>query len=315
MISGALNLGDTEETMNRSAIEKAANLDFWSSSVVPEPLGGGITNTNFVVQDRGERFVVRIGDDIPVHGVMRFNEIAAARAAHAAGISPEVVYGAEGVFVMKFIEGRTLTEQDVCNPNTLERILPLLRACHHEIPKYFKGPALVFWPFHVCRNYILSAREGNSRRMGLLRRFGDMNDVLETEIGEIKLVFGHNDLLAANFIDDGKRLWLLDWDYAGYNTELFDLANLSSNNAFSTELDNILLEGYYQQPETERLRRRFTAMKCVSLLRETLWSIASEIHSSLDFDYESYTEKNIARLEQAYEVYRKSTRMREQPSK
>ena len=120
--------------------------------IVSGLLGGGITNTNFVVRDRGERFVVRIGDDIPVHGVMRFNEIAAARAAHAAGISPEVVYSAEGVFVMRFIEGRTLTEQDICKPNYLERILLLLRACHNEIPKYFKGPALVFWPFHVCRN-------------------------------------------------------------------------------------------------------------------------------------------------------------------
>jgi thiamine kinase-like enzyme len=289
--------------MNMSAIEKAANLDFWSSSVIPEPLGGGITNTNFVVRDHGERFVVRIGDDIPEHGVMRFNEIAAARAAHAAGISPEVVYSAEGVFVMRFIEGRTLTEQDICEPNYLERILPLLRTCHNEIPKYFKGPALVFWPFHVCRNYILTAREGNTRRMGLLPRFEDMNEVLETAIGEIKLVFGHNDLLAANFIDDGERLWLLDWDYAGYNTELFDLANLSSNNAFSTELDEILLEGYYQQSETERLLRRFTAMKCISLLRETLWSIVSEIHSIIDFDYESYTAKNIARLEQAYETF------------
>jgi len=296
--------------MNFSAIEKAANLDCWSSSVVPEPLGGGITNTNFVVRDRGERFVVRIGDDIPVHGVMRFNEIAAARAAHAAGISPEVVYSAEGVFVMRFIEGRTLTEQDVCKPNYLERILPLLRACHTEIPKYFKGPALVFWPFHVCRNYISTAREGNTRLMGLLPRFEDMNEVLETTIGEIKLVFGHNDLLAANFIDDGERLWLLDWDYAGYNAELFDLANLSSNNAFSAELDNRLLEGYYQQSSTEKLRKSFTAMKCISLLRETLWSIVSEIHSAIDFDYESYTDKNIARLEQAYETLSKSTRMR-----
>ena len=77
--------------MNENARDKAAHLDFWSSHVEPEPLGGGITNTNFIVDDHGERFVVRIGDDIPIHGVMRFNEIAAARAAHAAGISPEIL--------------------------------------------------------------------------------------------------------------------------------------------------------------------------------------------------------------------------------
>jgi thiamine kinase-like enzyme len=290
--------------MGENARARAANLEFWSSPVEPEPLDGGITNTNFIVSDRDERFVVRIGDDIPIHGVMRFNEIAAARAAHAAGISPEIVYQADGVFVMRFIKGRTLTEAEVRDQQNLERILPLIKTCHTEIPKHFQGPALVFWPFHVCRNYIHTARAGNSRMMDALPRFLDINAELEKTVGEIKLVFGHNDLLAANFIDDGKRLWLLDWDYAGYNAALFDLANLSSNNELSPEQEDWILETYYQQPVTDRLRRRLAAMKCVSLLRETLWSIVSEIHSTLDFDYVDYTRKNLARFEHAYEAFR-----------
>jgi thiamine kinase-like enzyme len=138
----------------------------------------------------------------------------------------------------------------------------------------------------------------------LLPRFLDINEELEKTVAEIKLVFGHNDLLAANFIDDGSRLWLLDWDYAGYNTALFDLANLSSNNGLSAEQEEWILETYYQQPVTGRLRRRLAAMKCVSLLRETLWSIVSEIHSTLDFDYVNYTQKNLSRFENAYEAFR-----------
>ena len=290
--------------MNTSARDRVAHLDFWSSQVEPEPLGGGITNTNFIVDDRGERFVVRVGDDIPIHGIMRFNEIAAARAAHAAGISPEIVYSADGVFIMRFIEGRTLTEQEVREQQNLERIIHLIQVCHNEIPKHFQGPALVFWPFHVCRSYILTAREGNSRMMDALPRFLDLNEKLEKTVGEIKLVFGHNDLLAANFIDDGKRVWLLDWDYAGYNAALFDLAGLSSNNELSGEQEDWILETYYQQPITDKQRRRFAAMKCVSLLRETLWSIVSEIHSTLDFDYVNYTKKNLTRFEGAYEAFR-----------
>jgi thiamine kinase-like enzyme len=293
--------------MNENARDRAAKLEFWSSPVEPEPLGGGITNTNFIVSDRGERFVVRIGDDIPIHGVMRFNEIAAARAAHAAGISPEIVYHADGVFVMRYIKGRTFTEAEVRDQQNLERILPLVQTCHTEIPKHFQGPALVFWPFHVCRNYIHTAREGNSRMMDSLPRLLDINEELENTVAEIKLVFGHNDLLAANFIDDGKRLWLLDWDYAGYNAALFDLANLSSNNELSPEQEEWILETYYQQPVTDRLRRRLAAMKCVSLLRETLWSIVSEIHSTLDFDYVDYTRKNLARFEHAYEAFRQTS--------
>ena len=290
--------------MNTSARDRVAHLDFWSSQVAPEPLAGGITNTNFIVDDQGERFVVRVGDDIPLHGVMRFNEIAAARAAHATGISPEIVYSADGVFIMRYIKGQTLAENDVRQQQNLERIIHLIQVCHHEIPKHFRGPALVFWPFHACRNYILTARDGNSRMTDLLPRFLDINEKLEKTVGEIKLVFGHNDLLAANFIDDGKRLWLLDWDYAGYNTALFDLANLSSNNALSAQQEDWILENYYQQPVTDRLRRRLAAMKCVSLLRETLWSIVSEIHSTLDFDYVSYTGKNLSRFENAYEAFR-----------
>jgi len=289
--------------MNETARDRAANLDFWSSPVEPEPLGGGITNTNFTVSDRGERFVVRIGDDIPIHGVMRFNEIAAARAAHAAGISPEIVYQGDGVFVMRFIKGRTFTEAEVREQQNLERILSLVQTCHTEIPKHFQGPALVFWPFHVCRNYIQTAREGNSRMMDALPRLLGINAELEKTVGEITLVFGHNDLLAANFIDDGKRLWLLDWDYAGYNAALFDLANLSSNNELSPKQEDWILETYYQQAVTDALRRRLAAMKCASLLRETLWSIVSEIHSTLDFDYVDYTQKNLTRFDNAYAAF------------
>ena len=204
---------------------------------------------------------------------------------------------------MQFAEGHTLTEPDVREPRHLERIMRLIQVCHNEIPKYFRGPALVFWPFHACRNYILTAREGDSRMMDILPRFLEINQELEQTVGEIKLVFGHNDLLAANFIDDGKRLWLLDWDYAGYNTALFDLANLASNNALSVQQEDWILETYYQQPVTDRLRRRLAAMKCVSLLRETLWSIVSEIHSTLDFDYVTYTGKNLARFEKVYESF------------
>ena len=290
--------------MNTRTRDRVANLDFWASPVEPKPLAGGITNTNFVVDDQGELFVVRVGEDIPVHGVMRFNEVAAARAAYAAGISPEIVYSAEGIFIMRFIEGRTLTEPEVREPNNLERVIHLIQACHNEIPKHFMGPALVFWPFHVCRNYIHTARKNNSRMIDSLPRFLYINEELEKTVGEIKLVFGHNDLLAANFIDDGKRLWLLDWDYAGYNTELFDLANLSSNNELSSQQEDWILETYYEQPVTDRLRHRLAAMKCVSLLRETLWSIVSEITSNLDFDYVSYTSKNLSRFEKAYEALR-----------
>jgi thiamine kinase-like enzyme len=119
---------------------------------------------------------------------------------------------------------------------------------------------------------------------------------LEESQGPVTIVFGHNDLLAANFIDDGVRLWLIDWDYAGFNTPLFDLANLSSNNALTHELDLYLLEAYFQEPADAARLRAFTAMKCASLLREALWGAVSLIKSSIPFDYGSYARDYLNRF-------------------
>src|SRR3546814_16100206 len=100
---------------------------------------------------------------------------------------------------------------------------------------------------------------------------------LEARVGQIEVVFGHNDLLAANLSDDGDRLWLIDWDYAGLNSPLFDLGNLCSNNEVAPADETWLLETYFGGPLTPAQRRSYEAMKCASLLRETMWSMVSEI--------------------------------------
>ena len=277
----------------------AAGLKIWKGPVDPQPLGGGITNVNFVVEDGGEKFVVRVGKDILVHQVLRFNELAASRAAFAAGISPEVVHAEPGALVLRFVEGRTLSAEDVRAPGMLERLLPLVRACHREIPRHLRGPALIFWVFHVLRDYAETLKEGGSAHLDQLPDLMAKAEVLEAAVGPIDLVFGHNDLLAGNFIDEGQRVWLIDWDYAGFNSPLFDLGGLASNNELSPEQEDWLLEHYFEAPVTDQLRRRYAAMKCASLLRETLWSMVSEIHSELDFDYAGYSAENLARFRAA----------------
>ncbi|MDE1906453.1 MAG: hypothetical protein KGH75_08400, partial [Rhodospirillales bacterium] len=109
-----------------------------------------------------------------------------------------------------------------------------------------------------------------------------------------------NDLLPANLIDAPGRLWLIDWDYGGFNTPLFDLASVASNCIFSDELSVQLLEAYYESSVTAELWHRFQAMICASLLRETLWSMVSEISSKIDFDYLAYTAEYRARFDAAY---------------
>lgn len=286
----------------RSAARVVA-LAIWSGRVDPRPLAGGITNQNFAVEDRGRRYVVRVGEDILVHGVVRANELAASRAAHLAGLSPAVVHAEPGILVLDFIEGRTFKPEDVRNPANLERLVDMVRRCHRDIPQYLRGPAAMFWVFHVVRDYGHTLSEGGSRHVPLLPDLLARAARLEAAVGPIDVVFGHNDLLAANFIDDGTRLWLVDWDYAGFNSPLFDLGGLASNSELPTEQAERALSLYFERPVDDQLRRRAAAMTAASLLRETMWSMVSEIHSTVDFDYSAYTAENLRRFESAYATY------------
>ncbi|MGI9332016.1 MAG: phosphotransferase [Gammaproteobacteria bacterium] len=288
---------DTVPLEHRQRIER---LPCWRGRVEASPLSGGITNANYVVVDDREKFVVRLGGDIPVHQVMRFNELATSRAAHAAGIAPQVVHAESGALVIRFIEGKVFGESDVREPANLQRVLALVRRFHVEVPRFFRGPALAFWVFQVLRDYSRTLRDGNSRHTGALARLGAIASALEDAVGPVEIVFGHNDLLAANLIDDGERLWLIDFDYAGFNSPLFDLANLASNNQLSPEQERDALEVYYAEAASDRRWRAYAAMKCASLLRDTMWSMVSEIHSSLDFDYAAYTAENLDRFERTY---------------
>jgi thiamine kinase-like enzyme len=278
---------------------RVAALALWGGPVEPVPLPGGITNTNFIVTDGGRRYVVRVGDDIPVHGILRFNELAVSRAAAAAGISPAVIHAEPGILVLDFAEGRTLSPEDIRERAMQERIVPLLRRVHRELPRHLRGPVLAFWVFHVLRDYAHTLAEAGHRLAPQLPAWLAVAERLERAVGAIDLVFGHNDLLAANFIDDGQRLWLVDWDYAGFNSPLFDLGGLASNSELSDADREWLLGAYFERPVDDALRLRSHAMLTASLLREAMWSMVSEVHSKLDFDFVAYTSENLARFERA----------------
>ena len=292
--------------MTATAEDRIHSLSIWRGPIDIEPLVGGITNRNYLVGNDGRRFVVRLGSDIPVHHISRTNEVAASRAAHAAGLSPAVIHHEPGILVLDYIDARPLSADEIRDPAMMSRVVPLVRACHRDVARHFRGPAAIFWVFHVVRDYAALLAAGDSRHKSLLPAFLDTAELLERAAGPFEVAFGHNDLLAANFLDDGERLWLIDWDYAGFNTPLFDLGGLASNNEFSETQEEAMLEAYFEAPVSDDLRRRYQAMKCASLLRETMWSMVSEIHSDIDFDYSSYTAENLRRFESAWQDFRNS---------
>ena len=284
---------------NNALEEKIEKLPFWTSTIEIEALHGGMTNLNFLVSCEDRKYVVRSGEDIPLHHVMRFNELAASKAAHRAGLSPAVLYNADGLTILEYIESTTLDSEAVRDPANLPRVVSLLRQCHQHMSKHLRGPVLSFWVFHIIRDYVQSLMNSESPYTNRLQEFVAIGDALEQEAGPYTLTYCHNDLLAANFLDDGQRLWLIDWDYAGMNSPLFDLGGLASNSDFSAEEEQYMLELYFGEKPNKQLLRQFSAMKCASLLRETLWSMVSEQHSTIDFDYSEYTKSNLQRFEQA----------------
>ena len=241
---------------------------------------------------------MRLGDDIPEHLVSRSNELIASKAASEANIGPKVIYSDKGILVLEYIESTTLTAKDV--RDKIDLIIPVLKKIHLEIPKNIFGQSLIFWVFHVIRNYEKFLKDNKSSYTNLLSDLLSQSAKLEKNSSPYEIVFGHNDLLPGNFLDDGSRLWIIDWEYAGFNTPLFDLGGLASNCDFSQKEEIHLLENYFDKKIDDKLLLQYHSLKCASLLRETMWSMVAELISKIDFDYKNYTQENLSKFNQSY---------------
>ena len=274
------------------------SIPIWKNNIEIKTIDGGLTNQNFLVQENSNKFVVRLGDDIPEHLVSRSNELIASKAASEANIGPKVIYSDKGILVLEYIESTTLTAKDV--RDKIDLIIPVLKKIHLEIPKNIFGQSLIFWVFHVIRNYEKFLKDNKSSYTNLLPDLLSQSAKLEKNSSPYEIVFGHNDLLPGNFLDDGSRLWIIDWEYAGFNTPLFDLGGLASNCGFSQKEEIHLLENYFDKKIDDKLLLQYHSLKCASLLRETMWSMVAELISKIDFDYKNYTQENLSKFNQSY---------------
>lgn len=285
------------------AAERVKAMSIWSGPVDPLPVSGGLSNVNFCVEDGGAKFFVRICEDSPYHHVFRDVEARSSEAAFKAGVSPKLVHYETGAMVFEFKDTRTYEGEDVIA--NIDRLVPLVKQCHREVPKHIRGVAPLFWVFHVLRDYAHVLREGDSRSLSDVPRYMSVAELLEAETGQIDLVFGHNDLLPANFIDDGERVWLVDWEYGGFNTPLFDLAGMAAMAGFAKEDELRLLELYYDRAPDDALRRKYSAMRCAAALRETMWAMVSELHLTPPpgANYVDYVTENQERFEVSLEMF------------
>ncbi len=296
-----------------SVTDIVRELPFWSGEITLEPLSGGLSNESYVVTDNGRKYVARYGEDIPFHHVIRSRELQISRAAAALGLSPKVRFAADGVMVFDFIEGKTYAPEDL--PANLPRVVAVIRQCHDEMHKHVRGPASLFWVFHVLRDYAHTLEEGGSRHGPQLPRLMAIAEELEAAAGDPVIRVCHADLLAANFIDDGERLWLIDWEYGGFGNIWFDLGNVSAISDFSRDTEAQLLSEYFGREPDQRDWRRLDAMRCAAHLRETMWAMVSEIHMKTNIDYEAYTAEQLALFEAAHARYRERYGVAEAPGR
>jgi thiamine kinase-like enzyme len=256
------------------------------------PLDGGITNRNFKVEVDGEAFVLRMGGKkTDLLGIDRAVEHAASLRAEEIGVGPAVVdfVESEGWLVTRFIEGRPIGAEEMRNPSVLPRVAQSLRKIHAAaaIPGRFDA-------YGVVDAY---RAEAEAHGVALPNEFIAARDVAEqirAARGPQPLVPCHNDLLNANFLDDGE-IRIVDWEYAAMGDRFFDLANFSVNHDFEVADDRRLLAAYFGAERDADLTS-LRLMRFMSDFREAMWGVLQSGISDLDFDFKGYASKHFDRM-------------------
>jgi len=249
-----------------------------------EPLPGGITNANFLVDLGDEQVVVRVpGRGRDLLGIDPAAEMAASTLAAAIGIAPEIVGRDEelGCLVTRFLPARPIPPDEMARSPMLGLVAATVRRVHTA------GTIDATFDFFAVieRYHELAAARGVREPFD----FGSARAVLGG-IARARpfrpTVLGHNDLLNANFLFDGS-VRILDWEYAGMTDPFFDLANLSANHGFDADTDAELLRHYFGAAP-ESLVATLALFKLVSELREAMWGVLQLAVSDLDVDFAAY---------------------------
>lgn len=252
-----------------------------------EELPGGLTNRNFKVTTPDGVFVARVfSADAGLLAIDRDHEYRNSLIAAAAGVgAPVIEYRpADRVLVLGFLEGRTLTNADVADPATLDRIAIACRTLH-EAGRFVCD----FDMFDTQARYLDAARGAG---IAIPRGYDTLMPAFAAARAALAVraegtVPCNNDLLAANFIDNGDRIWLIDYEYSGNNDPCFELGNIAGECGLSAEALAALVTSYYGRRRRSRIARA-ELFRLVSRYGWTLWGAIQHAASQLDFDFWSW---------------------------
>lgn len=248
------------------------------------PLSGGLTNQNYRVTLGGRSYVARLsnpsGELLAIDRVAEYRNSVTAASTGAApavsGYAPDV-----GVLVVDWVEGRTLTVDDVHDLTTLRRVAAACRRLH-------AGPRFVsdFDMFDVQRHYLSVVLERGFRLPG---RYLDLMPTVDRIHAALAVhpegvVPCNNDLLPANLIDDGEQIYLIDYEYSGNNDPCFELGNIWSEAGLDADALDELVEAYYGR-RSRALAARARLLGLMSKFGWTLWASIQDGVSPIDFDF------------------------------
>ena len=273
--------------------KKLETLSIWNNNISVEVLQGGWTNETYLVTDDNKKYVAKIGGDKKDFGIIRSNEIQAHRAAHEANISPRFFYNKKEISIYEYINAKILNLQDLREEKNLLKLINLIKIIHNEAFNYLKNKNSFLNIFQMINYKFDSLKKYKSPYNDKLHDLIEDSNFFQSETKSHKIVFTHNDFYYKNILYDGKKFWIIDWEYSGFNPNILDLANLSRNIGLNENEDNFILEEYFRSPITSKLRSGFNAIKLISILNEVIWWMLTEIKSKKNIDYKSITEEKI----------------------
>ena len=252
-----------------------------------EELPGGLTNRNYKVTTPAGTFVARLSEQsselLAIDRECEYRNSVTAAAAHA---GPQVIEyrPRDHLLVVGFIEGRTLEAADVAAEQNIPRIAQACRRLH-DGGRFGND----FDMFDVQRGYLAVAR---SRGFKIPAGYDDLQQHFTAAEKALaaratRTVPCHNDLLAANFIDDGDQIWLIDYELSGNNDACFELGNIAAESHLDTDALAELVTAYYQRPRRSRIARA-RLLGLVGMYGWTLWGAIQHAGSPIDFDFWSW---------------------------
>ena len=260
---------------------------------------GGLTNLVFRVDHGGERYVLRLLGKGTEEYIDRTSEAQAAREAAKAGVSPEMLHAdaATGIMVTRLID-----DAATMSPEKFKSLAGAPARAGEAFRKLHGSGAKFNFRFELFAMIDDYLKVLSTKDVALPAGYRDVLREAETVRTALAArpppnVACHCDPLCENFLDTGKRMWIVDWEYSGMNDPLWDLGDLSVEGRFTAEQEEEMIHAYFGSEPTAAERGRIVIYKAMCDLLWTLWGLIQHANKNPADDFWAYAINRFNRCE------------------